>query len=159
MMESELQTRVMEAIKKLYSDCYLLNTCMRYAIGVPDLMIGENAKLITIELKVARKNPCTIQSLFPKSRKQIPTMFEIEKAKCKAYGLILFEREEQVMLFRIDFARRPITEYENLDFINRIELRPIIENPETYYRGTFKEVYIEPLSNLLHLMSFLTLKP
>jgi len=147
MHEKEFQKDVIELIRKIYPSCYLLNTSMRYTIGVPDLLISINGKFIGIELKMCYHAKCTIQNIFPKSRKQIVTLSDIEQSKGKGYGLVLFSIPKRVMLFRIDFEKMALDEYGNFFTINNTCLYPITENPiKTYY--IFKECLIDSIENL-----------
>lgn len=147
MHEKEFQENVIKALKTIYPKIYLLNTSMRYTIGVPDLLIGLDGKFIGIELKVCYKLKCTIQHLFPKSRKQIATLSQIENSNSKGYGLVYFSMANVIMLFRIDFEKIPLEDYENFFLINNTCLCPIVENPlKTYY--IFKECWIDSLDNL-----------
>jgi hypothetical protein len=149
MHEIEFQSEVIKALKQ-FPNTYILNTCMRYSIGVPDLLIGLNGKFIAIELKVGKNNRHSIQSLFPKSRKQIPTLYDIEMGNNKAYGLILFVQAQKIMLFRINFKSFPIDNPDNLKLINQLILSPF---NDTY--NEMLECYIIDSVNLNQLRSFL----
>jgi hypothetical protein len=147
MDELTFQEIVIQTIKREFPQVYVLNTCMRYTIGVPDLLIGLSGLFIGIELKVCKKDRATIQALFPKSRKQIPTLFDIERGMNKGYGLILFNRHRKVMLFRINFNKFPLDNSATLKHINCIQLSPFNNvYPE------FIECYIEDDFNLHKLL-------
>ena len=122
MQELEFQEQVIKTLKNCYNKIYILNTCMRYSVGVPDLLIGLDGKFIGIELKVVKGDRATIKSLFPRTRKQIPTLFDIDRAGNKGYGLILFNQSQRVMLFRINFEKFPLNESSTLKHINSMVL-------------------------------------
>jgi len=157
MNENIFQEKVIENLKGQFINIYLLNTSMRYAIGVPDLILGVEGKMVCIELKVCRKEHATIQYLFPKGRKQIATMFDIEKGLNKAYGMILFSVQKKVMLFRIDFNLWPITDYDKFKFINNLDLRCIVMDPKIYYKNIFKEIYIDDIQNLTQILNHIVI--
>ena len=143
MDELTFQELIIKTLKREYQKIYILNTCMKYTIGVPDLLIGLHGRFIAIELKVCKKDRCSIQNMFPKSRKQIPTLFDIDRADNKGYGMILFTRFNKVMLFRINFTKFPLDNMNTLRHINNMIISPFNNSyPE------FIECYIEDDFNL-----------
>ena len=141
MNEIEFQDRVIKEIKLIYPHPYVLNTNLKNTIGVPDLLICIDGKFIAIELKVCRKERCTIQNMFPRSRKQIPTLYDIEVAGGKGYGLILFVIPKKVMLFRINFHKFDFPTYHRI--INQMNLSP--------YNDMYPELLICNIDQLFNL--------
>jgi hypothetical protein len=152
MKELIFQSQVIKNLKSVHKNIWILNTCVKHTIGIPDLLIGLDGQFIGMELKVGHKEKHSIQSLFPKSRKQIPTMYDIEKAGNKAFGLILFDNvtsiasDDMVMLFRIDCKRFEL----NNDFL--IHLNKLIISPYNTTYNEFNECIIEPICKLSDIL-------
>jgi hypothetical protein len=151
MHEKEFQSKIINELKLMYPNIYLLNTSMKYTIGVPDLLLSIKSKFIGIELKMCYKAKCTIQHMFSKARRQIITLSDIENSGAKGYGLVYFPIAERVMLFRIDYQKYPICDSINFYLINNTCLHPITENPIKTY-SIFKECLINQLDDMEEIL-------
>lgn len=150
MKENKFQSLVIDNLKQL-DNIYILNTSLKHTIGIPDLLIGLNGNFIGIELKVSNSNNNIIKSLFLPARKQIIVMEEIERANCKAYGMILFNLNQMVVLFRINFNYFPLEKFYT--HINNIKINPLSDKkayPEFIEFHTFELLDINILRRILN---------
>lgn len=127
MKEVNFQEKVIKFFKKQDS-LYLFNTNEKFVVGIPDLLISYHGMLICCELKVTKKDKATMHNLFPRYRKQLITLYDIEnKGKALTLMMIYFEYYKMVEIIRINFKDYPLDNSDNFNIINNLVLSPVID--------------------------------